>query len=149
MSKVPPPAFPFYHSQDIQTRFNDIDILGHVNNSIYFQYMDYGKMQYIFQVLKDRINILKESLVIVNISCEFYQITLYDEPLVVLSRIDQIGDTSITFEQRVVNRDTDDVKCIARTVMVGYNIEKNEKMFIPDTWRHAICDYEHRTFPKY
>ncbi len=145
MSKVPPPAYPFRHRQDVQMRFNDIDILGHVNNTIYFQYMDFGKIQYIMQVLDGHINIRKESLVIVNISCEFYQITHYDEPLCVLTRVDEIGESSLTLEQRVVNPVTEDVKTVARTVMVGFNIEKNEKMLIPERWRKAIAAYEGRT----
>lgn len=146
MANVPPPAFPFHHRQDVQMRFNDIDILGHVNNTIYFQYMDFGKIQYITEALNDKINIRKESLVIVNISCEFYQITRYDEPLCVLTRVDEIGDSSLTLEQRVVNPQTEDVKTIARTVMVGFNIEKNEKMRIPDHWRRAISAYEGREY---
>lgn len=127
-------------------RFNDIDILGHVNNTIYFQYMDFGKIQYITEVLNNKINIRKESLVIVNISCEFYQITRYDEPLCVLTRVDEIGDSSLTLEQRVINPATNEVKTIARTVMVGFNIEKDEKMRIPDHWRRAISEYEGRTY---
>ena len=29
---------PFKHSVKVQMRFNDIDMLGHLNNSVYFSY---------------------------------------------------------------------------------------------------------------
>ena len=37
---------PFRHSIPVQLRFNDIDILGHLNNSVYFTLFDLGKTRY-------------------------------------------------------------------------------------------------------
>ena len=34
---------PFRHSITVQLRFNDFDMLGHLNNSMYFSYFDIGK----------------------------------------------------------------------------------------------------------
>ncbi len=146
MATAPISSHPFRHGQDVQMRFSDIDLLGHVNNSIYFQYMDLGKIQYFTEVLGDRLNIRKESMVIVNVSCEFYHITRFDEPLRVLTRVDEIGESSMILEQRIINPLTDDVKTVARTVMVGFNLPQNEKMRIPDSWREAIAAYEQREF---
>lgn len=145
---VPAEKHPFRHRQPIQVRFNDIDVLGHVNNTIYFEYMDIGKAQYFTQVLGRHFDFVKEALVIVNVNCEFYHITTYGEPLEVLTRMDEIGLCSITFEQRVVNRETGEVKCIAHSVMVGFSIEKNTKMEIPDKARADISAFEGREFPK-
>lgn len=36
----------YRHHQPIQLRFNDIDMLGHVNNTLYFEYMDMAKTRY-------------------------------------------------------------------------------------------------------
>ena len=37
-----------YHSTaDVQIRFNDIDILGHLNNVVYFSLFDTAKAQYL------------------------------------------------------------------------------------------------------
>ena len=38
--------YPFKCSTPLQLRFNDVDALGHVNNSVYFQFFDLGKTQY-------------------------------------------------------------------------------------------------------
>ena len=32
----------FRHTLPLQLRFNDIDLLGHVNNSVYFSFYDLG-----------------------------------------------------------------------------------------------------------
>lgn len=141
---APAETYPFYHRQPMQMRFNDLDALGHVNNSIYFEYMDYGKVRYITSVLGDSFDLKKESLVIVNINCEFYEITRYGEPLEVLTRVDEIREHTLIFEQRVVNSDTHSVKVVARTVMIGFDVEASAKKAIPEAWRQRIGRFERR-----
>ena len=38
--------YPFKRKTQVQLRFNDIDALGHVNNSVYFQFFDLAKTEY-------------------------------------------------------------------------------------------------------
>jgi acyl-CoA thioesterase FadM len=45
LNNLPSPA-DFRHCTPLQLRFNDVDVLGHVNNEMYFAYMDLGKMRY-------------------------------------------------------------------------------------------------------
>ena len=40
-----PSEFPL--RTDLQMRFNDIDILGHLNNTVYFSFYDTGKAYYL------------------------------------------------------------------------------------------------------
>ena len=44
--RTPEVEFEFRHRQPVQIRFNDIDIFGHLNNSVYLQFMDLGKAEY-------------------------------------------------------------------------------------------------------
>jgi acyl-CoA thioester hydrolase len=46
----------FFHITPIQIRFNDIDKLNHVTNSVYQQYFDLGKMDYFNDVLQEQMN---------------------------------------------------------------------------------------------
>lgn len=134
----------FRHACDVQIRFNDLDIFGHINNTIYLQYMDLGKERYISQVIGDIFTDEDEAMVIVNINCDFCHITTQREPLEVRTRVASIGKHSLTFEQEVVNRDTSDLKCRCRTVMVGYAPSKKETIEIPARWRASISEYEGR-----
>lgn len=128
-------------------RFNDIDMLGHVNNSIYLQYMDLAKADYIAKVLGDAFSYRREAIVIVNLNIEFYHITVPGEQVEVLTAVDSIADKSIILHQRVVNPDTGEVKCICRTVAVGFSIAHDTSMAISDTWRERISRFEGRPMP--
>ena len=35
----------FFHKTPIQIRFNDVDVVGHVNNSVYQNYFDAARMR--------------------------------------------------------------------------------------------------------
>ena len=58
-----------YHSTaDVQIRFNDIDILGHLNNVVYFSLFDTAKAQYLHQVMEGNIDWRRVETVIANLS---------------------------------------------------------------------------------
>ena len=42
----------FNHQQAIQIRFNDVDVIGHVNNAVQLSYFDLGKVKYFFKASK-------------------------------------------------------------------------------------------------
>ena len=42
----------FHNMVPLQIRFNDVDKFGHVNNTIYFQFYDSGKTDYVSTVCK-------------------------------------------------------------------------------------------------
>ena len=42
--------YPFYCSMKVQLRFNDIDMVGHINNSVYFELFDLAKSDYFSRV---------------------------------------------------------------------------------------------------
>ena len=144
MHEPQPDPHPFHHRQPIQMRFNDLDALGHVNNTIYLEYMDFGKIQYIQHVLDGHFNFNTESLVIANLNVNFFHISLYGEHLEVLSRVDEITEHTVVFVQRIRNIDTGQIKVECRTIMVGFNIVKGEKMPIADNLRRLISEYEGR-----
>ena len=61
----------FRHSLPIQMRFNDVDILGHINNSVYFGYFDLGKSAYFTTIKKGSLDWTKVDVVIANVNCNF------------------------------------------------------------------------------
>ena len=142
--RVPQPSAPFKHSVAAQIRFNDIDIVGHLNNNAYFSFFDLGKMEYFNAVMGKNLHWQQIPVVIVNINANFYSPTLIDEKIEVLTQVTRIGDKSLTLEQRVVNSETGDVKCVATTIMAGFDPHTATSRPIPDDWREGIKKFESR-----
>lgn len=142
-SRIPSPSFSFRHHYPVQLRILDIDAMGHVNNAIYFQLMDLAKMQY-FTALGGVFDGKEESLVIVNVNCNFYSPAYFTENIEVLTGVESIGDKSLRLEQRVVNADTGDVKCVCHTVMAAFDPVTVRAIPVSDIWRSRIGEFEGR-----
>ncbi|MGM9861865.1 MAG: acyl-CoA thioesterase [Muribaculaceae bacterium] len=142
--KAPDPKYPLRHITPVQIRFNDIDILGHLNNAVYLQFLDLAKAAYFRDVLAEAFDFNAIELVIVHIDIDFYAPSFIDTPLQVLTAVTRIGDRSLTVEQRVVSADTAEVKCVASTVLAGYDHTTHASAPISPAWRSRISAYEHR-----
>lgn len=126
----------------VQMRFKDIDMFRHVNNTVYLEYLDLGKVRYIETVLGPMFDTRSKALVIANINVSFLAPTLHDEQVEVRTRVESIGTHSLTFGQQVVNPATGQVKCEATVVMVAFDAATASTYVIPDQWRQAIGTYE-------
>lgn len=141
---VPEAEFEFHHHQPVQLRFNDIDMLGHLNNSVYIQLMDLGKANYFHQFINGKLNHNNLAIVVANINCDFHAPAYLEEPLEVLTAVASMGDRSLRLEQRVVNAESGEVKCRAITAMVNIDPNTGHAVEISDHWRQMISTYEGR-----
>ena len=96
----------FRHHVPVQMRFADIDILGHVNNGAYLQYMDLAKVRYFSETLADTLDWHKETLVVANINCTFMAPTFWGDEIEVVTTIESISVHSLILLQRVVDTRT-------------------------------------------
>lgn len=140
---VPQPLFDFRHRTPVQTRFNDVDIFGHLNNSVYLQFADLAKMRYFLQFMGGRFDPKTLGMVVANINCDFYHPAYLTESLEVLTAVASISTSSLIMEQRIVNTDGQ-VKCIVRTVMVSFDPATATSVPIEEHWRTDISNYEGR-----
>ena len=83
----------FRHHMPLQMRFNDIDMLGHLNNSVYLTFMDLAKARYFKAVNGDKeVDIRKMGVVIVNINANFCVPTFFNEEIAVETAAVAIGE---------------------------------------------------------
>ena len=132
----------FHHSYPLQLRFNDIDSLGHVNNSVYFTFYDLGKSRYFETVKKQSIDWRKADVVIANVNADFLSPIYSYEQVAVETCCIEIGNRSFKLMQRIVNTTTGEVKGICRTIMVGFDVEAGVSAPISDEWKDAIRQFE-------
>lgn len=124
---------------DIQIRFADIDILGHINNVNLQHYFDLGKFDYYRDVLG--IDAFPggcgEFPITAATETSYLAQTRYGEPIYVETTMPEIGDKSMIVKQRIVSRSTGEVKAESRSVMVAYDFARQASITVPDGWREA------------
>ncbi len=134
----------FNHQVDIQVRFNDVDMLGHVSNTVYPSFYDCGKQKYIESILG---NLQWGELSIVGASTKIDHLKpiLMHTEIAVQTRIAKVGNKSITFEQRIINKENNDVLSTCTAVVVCYKPLQRESVSVPDGWREKIETFENNS----
>lgn len=138
-----PQAPVFYHSVDLQTRFNDIDMLGHINNSVYISFFDLGKADYMTTALGQRMEAGHVAAAIVNINASFFSPAYFNEPLRVATAVTRLSNRSFTMEQRIYNPATGDVKCTATSILAGFDPVTATAVELPAQFVDRVRAFEH------
>ncbi|MBP5423555.1 MAG: acyl-CoA thioesterase [Paludibacteraceae bacterium] len=132
----------FNHQEPIQIRFNDVDVLGHVNNGIQLNYFDYGKVKY-FQTLKQKqIDWHDSELVIVNLNVDFCCPIFMGDDIVVKTKVCSIGKKSLKLLQVLYDEKSKQVKSICHCVMCGFDVKTSTSVLISDEWKQLIRSFE-------
>jgi acyl-CoA thioester hydrolase len=137
------PETNFLHKTAIQIRFNDIDVLGHVNNAVYQNYFDMARLRYFEKVFDQKMNWNDQALVLAKITIEYFNPIFLEEKIVVLSKIYKLGNKSLQMKQEIVNTSTNEIKVTNDAVLVAFGSKENGAIQLPDIWRSKIIEFEH------
>lgn len=131
----------FHHEVPMQIRFNDVDKFGHVNNTVYYQFYDTAKTEYIATVCP-HVDWEREAIIVVHIETDFISQIFGTCNIGVRTAVSKIGHKSFHLVQEVSDVDNNDTKSICTSVMVAYNLETHQTMDLPQSWVDAICKFE-------
>ena len=138
----------YRHSAPVQIRFNDVDVLGHVNNTVYFSFYDTGKALYFTDVQGWPVDWRHVDRVIANVNCAYIAPIHFGDEMEVLTRCSAIGNKSFTLSQVLRERKSGEIKSVCETVMVTIDPVTQKGVGISDDIRRAFETYEGRVFPK-
>jgi acyl-CoA thioester hydrolase len=83
------------HTTRQQVRWGDMDLLGHVNNTVYFRYMEQARIEWLYALAAARGHDAGHDAVIVNASCNFAVPLVYPSDVEVRMYLGEPGRTSI------------------------------------------------------
>lgn len=125
----------------IQVRFSDVDIMGHVSNTVYQNYFDSGKVNYFDEVLPD-MDFNTIGVVGASVKIDYLKPIFMKTPILVKTRVAVLGHKSITMEHLLVNEQTGEILSTCAVVLVCYAIKQQLSIPIPEHWRTNILAYD-------
>ena len=125
------------HETIISIRWGDMDSYRHINNTVYFRYMEQARIEWITS-LGFSSTAEKEAMIMVNGFCNFYKQVSFPASLRVSTFVGQIGKSTVdlinTMELIETNADQEPVVCAAGgATMVWVDLEKNKSMPWPES----------------
>ncbi|MBD5275375.1 MAG: acyl-CoA thioesterase [Muribaculaceae bacterium] len=122
----------FRHAVALQLRFNDIDVLGHVNNNAQLALFDVGKTEFYNALRGQLADWSRVEAVIVNINCTFMEQIRFTDPMEVRTRVKKIGEKSFTLQQILRNTETGRICSMCESVMVSVDYATKASKPIPE-----------------
>lgn len=132
---------PFRFSTTLEVVWRDLDALGHVNNAVYFSYLEYARMKYLQELGLAFRSLQDVGIILAEAACTYHSPLSLGERVTIWVRVSEMRNSSFVFEYRM---EGDDGRLVAtaRTVQVCYDYAAGRPVPIPDHWRAAITAYE-------
>jgi acyl-CoA thioester hydrolase len=132
----------FRHVTPITVRFRDIDALGHVNNAVFFTYLETARVEYMNSAVYDSVarDLTEWGVILAQISCDFKKPIFLGQSVEVGTRVEEMRNSSFLVEQRI--EADGELSALARAVVVRYDYQAGKVARIPDDFRARIESFE-------
>ncbi|MFO7766494.1 MAG: thioesterase family protein [Pelovirga sp.] len=127
----------FEYTTSIDIRFADLDAYGHVNNAIFFTYLEHARVklfQHYFGAFLDSSLLF----LVVRAECDYNAPITLQDPLLITLTVEQLRHTSFTFSYRLHDGRGREF-ATARTVMVGYDPQAKKPVALPVQIRETFA----------
>lgn len=120
----------------IQVRFSDCDMMGHVNNAVYLSYFEYARVKYFARLLGDNRDWQKEGMILRTNKIEYLKpLFLKDEPVIHIYT-ENIGYKSFTLSYEV--RVKGELTTTGESVLVCFDSTVQQSILIPEELKTAL-----------
>lgn len=119
--------------------WGDMDALGHVNNVMYYRYIESARIHYM-----DQIRMMQQSFstVVASNQCKYMRPAFYPDTLKIGVRVEEIRNSAFRMHYLLWSEQQQAVVASAEAIMVCVNSESMQKMPLPESIRQRILTLE-------
>jgi acyl-CoA thioester hydrolase len=125
----------------LEVRFRDCDPMGHVNNAVYFTYLEQTRFAHwrsLWGFGNPELPPEMPGIILAHAECDFRRAARYGDTLEVRLNVADIGRTSFKYEYEIVDEQGRMI-ATARTVQVMYDYAAERPVPIPDHIRALLA----------
>ena len=128
----------FKHICPIQTRWNDNDVYGHVNNVVYYSYFDTVVNEYLIST--GVLDIEKSPVIglVVETQCRFFKSLTFPDTVHAGLRVASVGRSSVRYEIGLFRNDDETAAAQGHFVHVYVERESRKATALPPEMRAAL-----------
>jgi acyl-CoA thioester hydrolase len=128
---------------EIPVAWGEMDAMQHVNNIVYFRYIESVRMAYFERLgLLNRLSETGVGPILAWTSCRFRRALTYPDTVSVGTRVTKIESDRFTMETLIVSHSMNDVAAESEGIVVTFNYREQKKVPIPPEIRQRIEELE-------
>jgi len=134
-----PEAKKLVHEMRMPIRWGDMDAMGHVNNTIYFRYMEVIRLEWLRSLGQSLGPQTREGLIIINAFCTFHK--QFEFPGDILARLYVSDPGRTSFESWTTMERTDDPGVIYASggaTIVWADYDRQKSVPLPEAMRAIV-----------
>jgi acyl-CoA thioester hydrolase len=123
---------------DIRLDWSEMDLFGHINNVMYFKYVQASRVNYWEAIgLNEMISKEKQGPILASTNCQFLKQLHFPGNIQLRCLMEFIKNTSFGFHHQILT-ETQEIAAEAYDVMVMFDFSRNEKIAFPDALREKV-----------
>jgi acyl-CoA thioester hydrolase len=132
----------FHFKTKIHSRYIDFDMQGHLNNSVYFTYLEIARTKYWQEIIKW--DWKSTMIVIAHAQLDFIAPIFMDDEVVVHVKTSRIGTSSFDLEYQIVKiKNGNEIICSkGKTVCIAIDSKTGKPTGIPDNEKRNMINFE-------
>jgi acyl-CoA thioester hydrolase len=132
----------FKYKTTIETRFADFDMMGHVNNAVYFTYMEIARAKYWNHAIQW--DWKKTGVVIAQASLDYILPVYIEDKVSMYVRTSRIGNSSFDLEYLLVKlvNGKEEICNRGKTTCVAFNYANKSSFPIPENEKARMISFE-------
>jgi len=132
---------------EVPVRFRDLDGMGHVNNAVYFTYMEQARSEW-YRSLMGITSVGEFDFILARAECDFKAPIGFGETVVIRATLTKIGDSSFRFTYELRSKDTNTLFATGESVQVCYDYKAGKPIPIPGPFRAKLEEEMTRPAPR-
>jgi acyl-CoA thioester hydrolase len=126
----------------VKIRFRDIDAFGHVNNAVYFTFMEMARVDYFTHMGLRTNDLPRPFFIVAAASCQYKAPIQLNTALAVQVRVSRLGKASFDMEYHFVDEATGQLLATGHTTQVVFDYTEKRSVPMPDEWRRIFTEIE-------
>ena len=129
----------------VRVTFRDLDALGHVNNAVFFTYLETARILYITKFLEHGLptafDLMEIPIILVEAMCSYKSQAMFGEMLTIGVGVTRFGNKSFDLTYKIVGEDGRLVTT-GKTIQVMYDYDNNSAFPIPDVIKQSVYAFQ-------
>lgn len=119
--------------------WGDMDAFGHVNNTVYYRYIESARIYYF-----DALNIFEQDIytVIASNQCKYLKPVFYPDQLKIGARVEEIRNSAMRMSYVLWSVQQQGIVAVGDAVIVCVDKINMQKTLMPENIRHKIKEIE-------
>lgn len=132
------PQYPLIGEEHIKMRWGDMDALGHLNNTVYFRFLEQTRLDWLNALGYD-IDPHAVGPILAGTSCNFLKPMVYPATVRITIELEKLGRSSLKFRHRFFcEGDEETVYAVADATLVWVDYQAGHSVPLPEPLRAAI-----------